>query len=544
MRLKILTLLTFTMLCSLPLLANAATYNYYFSNAGSGNTCSEGSPCANLSDAQAKIDAAGSSDIVNLYFNRGDTWSKNTAAENTTICHGLLIGSDDPIVNINAYGSGNDPCFDGLVSDFSTTPEHNATTGPLSWQRFFEFNRNSCSIKNVEIKRVYGNGVGFGSIDSFDMDYCNIHDFGSSGIWSKGYAFSNITVQHSTFHTGQELYRYGKRGGWGAAISLTTMNNLPQNNIIKYNLVYDIYGEGINGPNALVEYNVVGDTASIGINTSPHKWDSLTTTVRYNFLIFSDPSSSVYDDKLGVSTGIRVFDEDDGGTNANAVISIYGNIVIGRNYGIRVYTDDVDHDAFGTVRIYNNIIIDSYTDNIRFSDSASPNNGENLADALYFYNNASILYDRVGSGHATDNFLPNAGFIIDNNAFWTTGGSPNVDSDWRTNYVTGDPKLYGEEKGSPVDWDGQTGPTYYSNIEFSDICPDTDSALIGAGKTLGSGYENMFLTTGTDFSALPYTTTIQRTSQSVESNLMTIGAIVPGGGTPINPPMNLTISPK
>ena len=104
---------------------HAATYNFYFSTKGGGSTCSEKSPCAKVSDAQTKVNGAGSSDTVNLYFNRGDTWSFNTAAATKTLCFGIIVGSNGPTVNIDAYGTGNKPVFDGLVSDFSTVPSHN-----------------------------------------------------------------------------------------------------------------------------------------------------------------------------------------------------------------------------------------------------------------------------------------------------------------------------------------------------------------------------------------------------------------------------------
>ena len=98
---------------------HAATYNFYFSKNGSGPTSLEKTPCANVSDTQTKINGAGSSDTLNLYFNRGDTWSFKTAAATKTLCFGIFVGSNGPTVNVDAYGNGNKPVFDGLVSNFS-----------------------------------------------------------------------------------------------------------------------------------------------------------------------------------------------------------------------------------------------------------------------------------------------------------------------------------------------------------------------------------------------------------------------------------------
>ena len=164
---------------------HAATYNFYFSKSGGGSTCSAKSPCAKVSDAQTKVNGAGSSDTVNLYFNRGDTWSFNTAAATKTLCFGIFVGPNGPTVNVDAYGNGNKPVFDGLVSNFSTVPSHNTVTGPFSWNRIFEFRRANCSVKNIEIRRVYGVGIYLrdDGETGFTLQYCNINNVGDATIY-------------------------------------------------------------------------------------------------------------------------------------------------------------------------------------------------------------------------------------------------------------------------------------------------------------------------------------------------------------------------
>ena len=536
MRFRILILLACMVLCSLPILGNAATYNYYFSDDAAGNTAgndstgdgSIGNPWKTLAKAKAQIDTAGSGDTVNLYFDRGDTWAANTAAIKTMKCHGLLVANNNPAVNIDAYGSGNNPIFDGLVSKFSTAPAHNSMTGPFFWNRFFEFKRNNCSISNVEIKRVYGHAIFLNPSNYFTLDSCNIHDFGASGIsTSSTTGGNNITVINNTFHTGQELWRYSKRSGWEAAIQLISANYICEDNIIRYNVVYDIYGEGIQCPNSLCEHNIVGDTSSIAINNAPHNWDSKTTTIRYNFVIASNLGSSAYPK----STGIRVMDENPGGSNANADVHIYGNIVIGRGYGIQIVSPEDPGNPFGSVKIYNNTVIDSRDYNMYVAHPEE-------FSSIQIYNNSFILYDQTGTTHVLDyqDFLPNANWTIDNNHFWTAGGSPTVDADWRTNYVIADPKLPGEPS---VDWDGQTGATYFSDIDFNThLYPPADSALVDAGKTLGFGYISTFLSYGSDFATLPdKDKAIFKTAYQADHGNWDIGAIaiVRGDGTPISP---------
>ena len=248
---------------------HAATYNFYFSKNGGGSTCSEKSPCANVSDAQTKVNGAGSSDTVNLYFNRGDTWSFNTAAATKTLCFGIFVGPNGPTVNVDAYGTGNKPVFDGLVSDFSTVPSHNTETGPLYWNRMFEFRKSNCSVKNIEIRRVYGVGIYLrdDGETGFTLQYCNINNVGDANIRTKT-GHTNLLIEYNTMHTGQQLMVYDKRSGvlWGGGMHLSVEapdSYAASGTVIRYNVVYDIGGEGISANNSLIEYNIVGNTASL-----------------------------------------------------------------------------------------------------------------------------------------------------------------------------------------------------------------------------------------------------------------------------------------
>ena len=213
-------------------------------------------------------------------------------------------------------------------------------------------------------------------------------------------------------------------------------------------------------------------------------------------------------------------------------------IVINQNIGIWVYNTRDYTNSYGSVKVYNNTVIDSHSWNIFVAEA----NGFN---SVKIYNNASILYDQIGDKHAYDQgeFLPHGNWTIDNNHYWTKGGSPKVYAGWKTNCVTTDPKLLGEVIHG-IDWDGQSGATYISAIGFSNhLYLAADSGLINAGKILGTGYENMFLTIGTDFNASPNAITIKKKSQPVESN-WTIGAIVRSGEAPLSSPNNLEIGPK
>lgn len=536
---------------------HAATYNYYFSNAGSGSTCSEVAPCANLSDAQTKIDNANSGDTVNLYFNKGDTWTMDTDAVSPTIVYGLDIGSDDPIVNIDAYGSGAKPKFYGTISQggtwFDTVPESDTTNGPLRWNTIFRFQRNNCSVKNIHIDGVYAHGISLGRdagdpVDYFTLEGCDITNFGNIGIGtSYKWATQNTTVTKNTIHTGQQLQKYDKWGDvgnfWGAAILLNPAGwkRSPANNTVSYNVVYDIAGEGIHCFGATIEYNVVGDTGSVGIYIAPWNQDAADTIVRYNLVVMSDLSSSEYDNDPDIGhDGIGVADERSGGNNSNANVEVYGNIVINRFKGIFFASYHGSISPWASVKIYNNTIIDSKSTNLAI---AEPAHDMVAAGKGFIKNNLSILYDRTSSSHAQDWSDPadlSTYFTIDNNYYWTSGGSPTVDVDWRTNYITTDPKLHGEEKDYPVDWDGQTGATYFSDITLEDVTPESDSDLINGGDDLG--WEATFLAPGSDFALLPTSVTFVTKQQSHDGK-WDIGAIIYSESKAIlKPPVDLKVN--
>ena len=488
----------------------AATYNYYFSKIGGGTACTEESPCKTLSVAQNKIEFAKSTDIVNLYFKRGDEWGiGNTAEKYINYTFGLNISSDDPIVNIDAYGNGEKPVFDGEITNFDTAPDTDRINGPSDLNSVFRFYKSNCSVKNIEIKNSYCNVITLinAGETGFTLSNCYIHNFGNSGIFVNNGAI-DVTVEYCTMHTGQELYRAGKRSTWSGAITLKKEHGTkPSGNVVRYNVVYDVYGEGINVANAIVEYNVVGDTGSVGICTVPHDWDFEQNIVRYNLIVMSDWDSSIYDNMPGSSpSGIRVFDEQVGGYNLKCDVQYYGNIIINRSRGIWVFQSK-QREPFGPIKIYNNTIIDSHNENILIA------NPDYFTD-VKIYNNAFILYDSdliaAGAKLTLDqgDFLPDSRYTIDNNAFWTGGGYPVVDDDWKENYITIDPKLPGKA------WTKQKGTYYYFGISFPDIFPPLDSGLVGTGKILGSSYNSSFLTYGTDFSTLTKKATFQKYSNS------------------------------
>lgn len=506
-----------TTVLSLILMASAVsaeTFNWYFSDDDAGNaagddTTGDGSrdrPWKSINKAESIIATKSLSDVCNLYFDREDMWTEETGQT----YHHFLIPSDGPIVNIDAYGTGSRPVFDGSITDFATAPD-DISIDPDStyrrWYSFFNVQRTHCSMSNVEIKNVYGQAILLYGADNFTLSKSTIHNFGGSAVQTRYQdGIENCVVEHSKIYNGQQLYKFGKRTGWGAAISFTASgygnDGLCKDNIVRNNVVYDIYGEGINAPNSLVEYNIVGDTGSIGINTSSHDFDSLTTVVRYNFVIMSDWSTSDYDGLNGSGPhGIRIYDEEIGGDNSAADISIYGNVIVNRRTGIWFFCNRECNNPFGSVKIYNNLIIDSNAENIRVSNPEE-------ATVSYVHNNSSIRYDTTGR-HTTA--VSDAGWTISHNAFYPENESNAVGAGWTLNYITDDPGLPGEPA---IDWTVQSGATYFSDIVFdTHLYPNSDSPLINSGIAL-PGFDESFLTYGSDWGDLPDMATFNTVRQT------------------------------
>jgi len=533
MRFRILVLLVFITLCSLPLLAHAATYNWYFSDDASGNAAGDDStgdgsisnPWKTLQKAENVMKVKNSGDVVNLYFDRGDTW--NFATNVTEV---FSVETGDPVVHIRAYGSGNKPIFQGDISDFSTA-DFDGDNGYYRYNRVFHFEVEDCSVDNVEIKDVYGIAVYLFDADGFTLSSSLIHNVGASFLDTKGSpGGENVTIEYNTLHTGMQLHLYDLYGvawpQWSQGISLFQEDGGPfRNNLIQYNLIYDVAGEGIVAPSSTIQYNVVGDTASVGIDLTPAAFDAFKGIARYNLVVMSDWSTSVYDDIAGGPQGIRIYDEKAGGDNSAADIEIYGNIVINRQYGIWVFSNQDPGNPFGSVKIYNNLIIDSHIANITLA------NPEEFT-ALYFYNNASIFYDRDASTipHILINGAAGGGWDISNNAYYHTTGTHTIDAECTTGQELGNPVLPG---AATATWTTSSGAGYYNAIEYTTHLYPISGSLIQAGLILNpADYEQTFLTTGSDFSdVLNWPTGIDEAEQSL--TLPDIGPWARGTSDPV-----------
>lgn len=551
-------------------ISNATTTNYYFADDGKagsvvGDCTNSGDPCKWFSQyevtydsgvtAQDCIDAWTTSDTVNLYFARGDIWTINSDAVSTIREYGIKAwdSNSDPIVNVSAFGSGNLPEFNGTVTDFSVAPAPTSSPGPKGNNNIFSFSVNGSSISYVKINQWYGIPIllteGYTSShaygDNITIEYSQFTYFGAALIDVNPFQnVQGLTFQHNLVHNGGEFNLYGQWGDneWppivrGSATPATSRN--PANNYFGYNVLYDLGGEGIliTGEGSIAEYNIIGDTSSVGIYINQHGSDPGHTIVRYNLVTMS--TSNTYKNAYGPYEGISIRDEYPvGNDNSSALIEVYGNIVINRQHGLIFDVSDGGSSAFGEVRVFNNTTIDNEIKNGYIDDYNLVATGKG-----FWYNNASILYDKSGNLHFADIGDPanlSTYWTIDNNAYWTTGGSPTVDIDWRTNYVTTDPKLAGEEQGSPINWDGLPSGDPTSNVTIANVTPEAGSGLIDSGKTLS--FEATFSIGTSDYTTLPDSITFNSVEQGADG-YWDIGAIIAGTAATAPTPTDTSTSP-
>ena len=405
---------------------------------------------------QSQINSKNQSDTVNIFLKRGDTWQVNTIS--STLSH-ITFPANGPIVHVNAYGLGNSrPVIDGMVADWNNVP-YDGTGGIRRWNTIFRVEFNDCSVKNLEIRNYYGNAIHLQAVESFTMAGNYIHGFGSCAIAEQARGItSGCTIAHNIVHTGQLLRKYNKRdAGWDGALNIKTDNGTKPHHI-HHNIVYDICGEGILTSNSLVEWNLVGDTGSVGISNVPHDFDSYNAVIRYNLILNSSDFSN-YGISGQEATAIRLMDELPAGSNEFGTFEYYGNVIINRHFGLHQHINKAQgcYDPFKWAKVYNNLFIDSVNCNLGVFDP------DNYLDYVNVYNNSSLLIKRTNGFHAKDGGkLPHSDWTITGNHFWTKGQStPTVPSAWKGNWNIKDPQLLGQDT---VNWTSLTGPNYWRAI--------------------------------------------------------------------------------
>jgi hypothetical protein len=529
--------------------AQAATYDWYFSQS-SGNDSTgdgtQGNPWQTLVKVQDQENTLSSSDTATFNFRRGDTWTfeHDGSPDN-------FLNFNSCIVHINAYDTGADPIFSGSVSSWATDPlddilypNRQQYDSFIALGYFAGTTTPGSTISNIEIKNHHGAGIMiYNDAKNCTIRNVLVHNVGAAGITTSTECenYGNLIEYCTVYDAFNQQKYYAENdppsfGAFAGGISMTGLKDgttIPHDNTVRYCNVYNVYGEGIWNPNGITEYNVIGTTYASGIHTPAERWSAGISIVRHNLIYNIADASSPYFNSATPSSGIRFQDEigDDAADNSAGELWVYGNIIINRGYGIRMVGGAaIPCDGqMGKVRIYNNTFIDCYLSNILI------NHTDDFAN-VKIYNNSSIFYSASIGDHVRDNSSTfHAGWDIKNNHFWDIAARA-VDTDWDTDYKTGNPELPKTTGWRDLDNDKDT-------IDFlTMLYPAAGSALIGNGMTLDSEFDGMtdLFTQGTDFTGQLDASSFVLQNQTIPFSL---GAVLraDGDATPPSTPSGLSV---
>jgi hypothetical protein len=452
--------------------------------------CGDGSAIvySTIKDVNSYLTTLSNVDKPTILFKKGRLWTI------TSIDGYLKIDKDN--VLIGAFGSGSLPVFNGKDYAFDTKELHKHA--PL-----IQLNGENCTIDSLRLINAYGSAIRISDVSSGTVISCQINKAGWAGvlIW----ASSGVLVEKC------EISRVGWRSNLGPEPihkdhpqAINANNQYVNNCIFRYNHVYDCYTEGIAAAGHIAEYNLVGPTKASGIYAGIKpgiiRYNIIYGTVDSRFHSYSKNGRTWCSNGIGLNE--EKYDSDGLGSE------IYGNIVIGRQAGIRVMNREkvLGKEAY----IYNNTLID---------------NAHNFMISAPEYwtikakNNLSVVYDTAHSTHLV---------CWGDSSKWDIG--PNQwnfapeDKDWysKTRDEISDPEL-----GKTSGWS-----TLGSSVDFSfkDLIPVINSTAIDNPKAIilskYSGFQEKFLTSGTDISKMPNDPKFKKNSQSSGGENWNFGAIV------------------
>jgi hypothetical protein len=348
--------------------------------------CSGGSASAynSLDDVDAFVASlSNGTDTATIYWRRGRTWTLTSNSD--------AINIDKSDTTFDAYGTGAKPIIDGdgsypnLIGIPVIDVANNASAIG---------NIENVFIKNLQIVNTHdgsstnegGIGIRYTGTGTSEGHYiggggvqnCFISMTGAAAIsLYRVPATDPILIESNEITRANEYHRTTSASSWPQTIN--THDSYTYGHECRNNKIYNTFGEGIGCRGFdIVEYNVVSDTSSslFYIDMMSGSGSAFSSIVRYNLGYFTNG-------KTHSDPGITVNDENSTGNNTAIHDQIYGNIIIGAIYGIRIRNQAVT-SAFGRTDVFNNTFIDNEK-NIVFAHTDYFND-------VRFKNNSSIIH--------------------------------------------------------------------------------------------------------------------------------------------------------
>ena len=247
-------------------------------------------------------------------------------------------GTKNQLIQFKAY-PGETPVIDG-----------NNQLPPYA-QALFSVFGDWVSISGIEIRNSSNDGVGlYGNNNKANNVFSHHNRY--MGIMITG---DYCTVENSRAWRNSLVNEYGVlQSNWSTGISSANRNAIAEHNVIRNNVVWENWGEGISvheSTLSVVENNIAHDNYSTNFYIS----DATNILFQGNFA-YMDPNSYVYGYGYGHNVGIMMGDEKYNPPSEN--ITIVNNIAVGNNVNFW-WWQGVQGGGMKNVLIANNTFVNS-----------------------------------------------------------------------------------------------------------------------------------------------------------------------------------------
>ncbi len=297
-------------------------------------------------------------------------------------------------------------------------------TLPTSYDGLISVKADWVTVTGFEIRNSKYMGVGlYGKHDTISGSY--VHHTQKSGInisGDYGAAIANRVWRASI------LNEYGKSSTWSTGITASrdSTDGLTQYAIIRGNVVWEVWGQGIStyeSDHILMEDNIVHDSYATNIYLS----DTTNTLCQRNF-VYMNPNSYVFGH--GANVGIMMGDEKAKPASANN--KVINNIAYYNrrnfywwqgNFNGGLINDVIANNTFVNAAAVNNIQINSGAHKNTLIDNNIINQDGSLAIALVAKNSELHFSNNLWS-KTPPSSVTGPGTVVSAPQFTKTGGSP------------------------------------------------------------------------------------------------------------------------
>lgn len=456
--------------------------SYYVKNGGNDSN-------TGLSDAQAwatisKVNSFSFNAGDDVYFKCGDSWNtktddninidwSGTGSSNYAVVGAYYMDGSET-VGVNEDGK---PLFDG---GWDTTQDFDYIVSP--WDADY------VRIQDLEMYNSYG--FGYVGHSGYGNSYVTLRRLTTNYTGRTGIKFNYCSTGGIVEYCdiSEDNIRFAGGGYWGPGIAAQSNGC-----IIRYNYVYDGYGEGINvgggqsNHDMTVEKNVVWARKSYGIYID----GGYDCTVRYN-VVFGTTNAEYHSTTAGERTwnpmGIAINSET---SNLSLRNKVYSNVAAGCYRGYQVMnlsggTIDYDDRSY----FYNNTAIDNYSNFYVHPTQCSTTEFKNN---LSIVNNDGVhLNQTYGNGHVFFKTIALSTCYLPLGNMWSGTGSSDI-GDWSDEPdVVGNANIY-----------KTSGWQSISSVDAIDIAASvrllSGSDAIDSAQNLGSVYDDIIYTEGSDY---------------------------------------------